>query len=228
MLSDRVESMLDRQPELAGQIMERSGSKSKIVEEEELEIQSSEAERISRVKLEGGKRQGWYIKKEYEEGRQVKDQLEKYKWLKDKGYPVPKRAFEGPGVSLLVSDLTENNKKQVYSVNNWSEGVRKRLRNMEEIGEQLKEVVEKAKNDEVMITMDSYFLVVEPDERRGEVVIGDFGAAGIGEEEERDLGYESKEAVKEAAEAFYQVVSKRFARDENGKVIIGGGNLWKK
>ena len=209
LVSDRVGGMLDSQPETPRRIKEED-IEERLVEEKELEIESSEAKKISRVKLEG-----------------VESQLEKYKFLKDRGYPVPERAFKGPGASLLVSDLTKNGERRVYSVNDWPDEIERELVNMEEIGKQLKRVADKAEEDELMITMDSYFLLVEPEERRGEVVIGDFGAAGIDQEEKQALGYGEDEGAREAAGAFYDVVSKRFSKDKDGRIQGNKGYLWK-
>jgi len=228
---DRVRGMIDSRPEREGGREEKQAKSLRVVEEEELGISSSEAREIKRVKLEDGQgEKKWFIGKEYAGEDQVKEQVKKYQFLQARGYPVPEEAFVWPENEkvILVEDLSKGGEKEVYSSNNWPEGIKAQLKNKEEIGNQLREVVRKAKEDGVMITMDSYFLVVDKGSHEGGVVIGDWGAAGISEEEKRERGYEGEEAVAEAAEALYQVVNKRFAKNKDGRVVLGGGYLWKK
>ena len=135
---------------------------------------------------------------------------EHYNFLKQRGFPVPTTVRKVAGSDdLLITDLTENGTKRVFSSNEiFAKEVNIQDYNAEELRDKMLAIADKADQEGIKIWQDAYFFIVDKD-NNVEVILGDLGL-GIfppnGEGEDKTPTYSHDRVVD-----FYKEITKKSA-----------------
>lgn len=112
--------------------------------------------------------------------------VETHQGLKERHLPtLPTMRREREGDSIIMTDLTQGGKNEVVSVPDWAIGEKRKgkysdteykveLRNVEEIEEDLASILEQTVITGCLMHLpDVFFLVVNKEEKKGEIILGD-------------------------------------------------------
>jgi hypothetical protein len=126
---------------------------------------------------------GRFVLKEFKNEAFAQSALNNYSVVEKEGFPVPNtyRLDTEKKEWIVVSDLTQNDKLQVYSVNEFEKMKEEAvldLKNYDQVAEQVLEIATKADALGHWFSEDVYFLQID-ENGVGNIVLGDFGEQGM-------------------------------------------------
>jgi len=138
------------------------------------------------VTLTRGQRErmaGRFVIKKFKDNLSARSSVDSYMELKKNGFPVPNtyRLLGEEGTEVVVSDLTINGEKVVYSINElgpMKNDTKKFLTNYDELSIQIMDLAIKADKLGYWLSLDTFFIQVDKD-GKGTIVLGDLGDKGF-------------------------------------------------
>lgn len=172
-----------------------------------IDVKSTETTNIRRVE---GARSTHFIIKTYKNKEGRDQNLANYLLLKKAGFPVPTTVRPVNDTELLVTDLTRNEKREIYSTRiSENTAPHSLLKNRRELKNNLRQIVKLARQKGIFLTADSFFLVLD-ENQKGEIIIGDFGGIYTDQTRFQEHGHAS---TKEAVSQWWESLNGYFVGD---------------